>query len=141
MNRFVEQFERDRRLATRHNLKTPLRVRIWKSDLPEERTESVNLSERGVYFATRSPISKGETIQVLLKMPEVVTGVPTTEWRCTGHVVRTEPRETKLGVGVQFDFYEVSGSERVLSPVVPASYGDLSTEMSVREARVRTESR
>jgi hypothetical protein len=56
MNRFVERFERDRRLATRHDLKTPLRVRIWKSDLPEERTESVNLSERGVYFATRSPI-------------------------------------------------------------------------------------
>jgi len=94
-----------------------------------------------VYFSTRSPISKGETIQVLLKMPEAVTGMPTTEWRCTGHVVRTEPQEAKLGVGVQFDFYEVSGSEHVHLPVVPARYGDIRSEMPISEARVRSESR
>lgn len=138
MNRFIERFERDRRLATRHNFKTPLRVRIWKSTLPEERTESVNLSERGVFFATRSPIRKGETIQVLLKMPEIVTGVPATEWRCTGHVVRTETGDAKLGVGVQFDFYEVSGDEHAHTPVVAARYGDVRAEMNVAEAIVRS---
>jgi hypothetical protein len=43
-------------------------------------------------------------------MPEEISGNPATEWRCTGHVVRVEPVDTprgKLGVGVQFDCYEI----------------------------------
>jgi|SRR5579864_1577570 len=34
-------FSRDRRIAQRHNIKTALRVRVWRSGLPEERAESV----------------------------------------------------------------------------------------------------
>src|SRR5271168_3971008 len=108
MNRFVERFERDRRLVLRHNLKTPLRVRLWKPGAPEERTESENLSEKGVFFSMNTAISKGDTVQVLLKMPECVTGSPATEWHCTGHVVRTEVKGKKTGVAVEFDFYQVS---------------------------------
>jgi hypothetical protein len=72
----------DRRVSPRHSFKLPLRIRIWKSAIPEQRTESENLSERerGIY--------------------------PQTEWLCSGHVVRTEPFSSprgKLGVGVQFD--------------------------------------
>ena len=47
-------------------------------------------------------------------MPEEVAGETPTEWRCTGHVVRVEldeGPEGKLGVGVQFDCYEVSRSK------------------------------
>jgi hypothetical protein len=50
-------------------------------------------------------------------MPEEITDEPSTEWRCTGHVVRVERVDStkgKLGVGVQFDCYEVS---RVKLPV------------------------
>ena len=49
-------------------------------------------------------------------MPEEIIGEPTSEWRCTGHVVRTEAIQAaggKLGVGVQFDCYEVSRSKAV----------------------------
>jgi Tfp pilus assembly protein PilZ len=92
-------------------LKTPLRVRIWKSPAPEQNEESVNLSQNGVFFATDTPIREGETVEILLNMPEEITDEPSTEWRCTGHVVRVERVDSKrgnMGVGVQFDCYEVS---------------------------------
>jgi PilZ domain-containing protein len=104
----------DRRLARRLSFKTPLRVRIWKSAAPEQNAESVNLSQSGVFFATESPIREGETVEILLNMPQEITDEPSTEWRCTGHVVRVErvdPMGGRVGVGVQFDCYEVSRDE------------------------------
>lgn len=97
-------------------MKMPLRVRVWKSVVPEHWAQSVNLSQRGIYFATDSNLHEGETLEVLFNMPEAIGGEPSTEWRCTGHVVRVEKIEApggKLGVGVQFDCYEVSRSKPV----------------------------
>ncbi|HMD08816.1 MAG TPA: PilZ domain-containing protein [Candidatus Acidoferrum sp.] len=104
----------NRRLSRRLCLKTPLRVRIWKSAAPEEKAESLNLSQNGVYFATNSAIHEGETLEIFLNMTEEITDEPSTEWRCTGHVVRVDSvnmKQGKLGVGVQFDCYEVSRAE------------------------------
>jgi hypothetical protein len=101
----------DRRLSRRLTFKTPLRVRIWKSTEPEAHVESLNLSQNGVFFATHSPIREGETVEILLNMPEEITAEPSMEWLCTGHVVRVERVATSsgtVGVGVQFDCYEVS---------------------------------
>ena len=104
----------DRRVSRRLSFKIPLRVRVWKSTAPEKRAESLNLSQHGVYFATDSAIREGETVEILLKMPEDLTAQPTTEWRCTGHVVRVERVDSshgRMGVGVQFDCYEISRAE------------------------------
>lgn len=112
----MTHFRSDRRLADRYKVKTPLRVRLWKSAVPECTAESLNLSQRGIYFATDSALREGETIEVFFSMPEEIIGEPASEWRCTGHVVRVEPRDEragKLGVGVQFDCYEVSRSAPV----------------------------
>jgi Tfp pilus assembly protein PilZ len=101
----------DRRVSLRHNFRVPIRVRIWKSGMPEQRSESENLSEGGILFATDTPILVGTVVEVLLKMPEAITGEPTTEWLCSGHVVRVAPIDSprgKLGVGMQFDCYQVS---------------------------------
>src|SRR5438270_2746465 len=95
-------------------MKTPLRVRLWKSTNPEQIAESVNVSQRGIYFATDSVLREGETVEVFFNMPEKVLGEPASEWRCTGHVVRVEAIQAtggKLGVGVQFDCYEVARAE------------------------------
>lgn len=111
MDGLTHLFRLDRRRSPRHNFKTALRVRIWKSPLPEQRAESINLSERGILFVTDVLFQKGEAIEILLKMPEEVTGEPTTEWRCTGLVVRVQSGDSprgKLSVGVRFDCYEVS---------------------------------
>jgi len=112
----MNRYRSDRRLSGRYKVKTPLRVRLWKSAAPECTAESVNLSQRGIYFATDSALRKGETVEVLFNMPQEIIGEPTGEWRCTGHVVRVEEIKTagrKLGVGVQFDCYEVSRSTPV----------------------------
>jgi len=115
MERFVEKLDSDRRLSLRHNLRAPLRVRVRRSEAGEQKAESENLSQRGVFFATDLALSKGATLDLLVEMPEEITGVPPAQWLCTGHVVRVVPIESPIGltgVGVQFDFYEVSRPER-----------------------------
>src|SRR5271168_1585181 len=105
----------NRRLSRRLSLKTPLRVRIWKSKIAEEIAESLNLSQNGVYFATNSAIREGEIVEILLNMPAEITDEPSVGWRCTGHVVRVESMDSERGtsgVGVQFDCYEVSRAEK-----------------------------
>jgi hypothetical protein len=111
-------YSADRRISPRLQIKTPLRVRVWKSGPAERRTESEDLSERGAFFATDVPLALGSAVEILLKMPEEITGKPATEWRCTGHVVRLQPIDTsrgKLGVGVQFDCYEILRSKTDVS--------------------------
>jgi hypothetical protein len=120
MHASIENLAPDRRSSLRHKVKTALRVRGWKSATPEHRAESIDVSLRGIYFATKSALSEGEIVEILLKMPEKVSGKQTTEWRCTGHVVRVEPldpREGKLGVGVQFYCYDVSRPEQAPLPI------------------------
>jgi hypothetical protein len=115
MERFVDKFEHDRRLSRRHNFRTDLRIRVRRSNAGELRAESKNLSQRGVFFATDLELSKGAALDLLVEMPEQITGVPAAQWLCTGHVVRVVPGEStqeERGVGVQFDFYEVSRPER-----------------------------
>ncbi|HEY2462330.1 MAG TPA: PilZ domain-containing protein [Candidatus Acidoferrum sp.] len=110
MKRFVEQLTKDRRLSERHDIKTPVRVRLRKGMGPDRRGETRNISERGILLATDLSLQVGTMVDVLFKMPEAVSGKPTTEWLCTGHVVRIETQkdESYNGVGVQFDCYEVS---------------------------------
>ena len=104
----------DRRLVERHKIRMPLRIRLWKSAAPEHAAESADLSQRGIYFATDSRLSEGETVEVFFDMPEEIIGEASSEWRCTGHVVRVEESRSgdgRLGVGVQFDCYEVAKSK------------------------------
>jgi hypothetical protein len=104
----------ERRISCRHPLKTALRVHILKSGPNEQLEESENLSDGGTFFATDAPLVMGSTVEILLKMPEEVTGKPTTEWCCTGHVVRLEPVDSprgRTGVGIQFDCYEIMRSK------------------------------
>jgi hypothetical protein len=106
----MKVYTSERRISRRLQFKTALRVRVCKSGPTEYRAESENLSERGAFFATDSPLVIGSAVEILLKMPEEITGKPAIEWRCTGHVVRFQPLDIalgKLGVGVQFDCYEI----------------------------------
>jgi Tfp pilus assembly protein PilZ len=115
MERFVDKFEHDRRLSLRHDFRTDLRLRLRNSNVGELRVVSRNLSQRGVFFATELELTKGAALDLLVEMPEQITGVPTAQWLCTGHVVRVVPVNSPQGdrgVGVQFDFYEVSRPER-----------------------------
>ena len=52
----------ERRLAERFGLKIPLRVRIAKSAALEHTAESLNVSTRGISFATDLPLYKGALV-------------------------------------------------------------------------------
>ena len=100
----------ERRIAERFGLKIPLRVRIAKPAALEEIVESLNVSTRGISFVTDLPLCKGTPVHIAFEMPEEITHKPTSEWRCTGHVVHVQPNCSPQGatcVGVRFDCYEV----------------------------------
>jgi hypothetical protein len=73
---------------------------------------------RGPLCNRLGEVPVGTLLEILLKMPEVITGEPTIEWLSSGHVVRVEPIDStrgKLGVGVQFDCFQVSRGIEVKS--------------------------
>ena len=108
----------DRRVSRRYPHRTPLRVRIWKSSAAEQDEESLNLSPHGVFFSSSTPFRLGETVEIFFTMPEEITTEPSTEWRCTGHVVRVDQMQNgpgRVGVGVRFDCYEVSRGDLPIS--------------------------
>ncbi len=98
----------DRRVTRRHSFKTPLRVRIWKSVIPERRTESKNLSERGIFYTTDCLLRVGTTVVIFLKMREEITAEATTEWQRAGRVEPINSSRGKPGIGVEFDCYQIS---------------------------------
>jgi hypothetical protein len=101
----------DRRLTDRHSLRIPLLLRIWGDDGHQHRAESINLSGRGALLETDLPLQVGSAVEFHLKLPEEITGQPTTEWRCRGHVVRIVPcvlSNSQLRVGVHFENLDVS---------------------------------
>jgi hypothetical protein len=101
----------ERRLVRRHSVNVPLKYRLWKSQLPEMRGESLDISESGVYFAAHSVLEKGETVEVRFEMPEGVVDEPPAEWLCTGQVMRVDRvggLSGRLGVAVRFDCYEIA---------------------------------
>ena len=111
MRRFLDRLAKDRRVVTRHAVKAPVKVRLWKSATPEFAGQSQDISEQGMFLATDLRMGIGTVVEVVLKMPQEITGEPETEWRCTGHVVRVAQVESEVGtegVGVQFDCYQVA---------------------------------
>ena len=107
----MESLGKDRRLAERHAVRTPLRLRIRKSEVTEQKVESENVSRRGVFFRTDLQLKEGTVLDLLLEMPEAITGVRAAQWICMGHVVRVVPSKAtqgQQGIGVEFDFYVVS---------------------------------
>ena len=113
----------ERRLAERFGLKIPLRVRIAKPAALERTAESLNVSTRGISFATDLPLCKGTPVHLAFEMPEEVTHKPASEWRCTGHVVHVQPNSSPqraICAGVRFDCYEVVPSvQRAAKPTLP----------------------
>ena len=109
----------EKRVSRRYPLKTTTRLRVRKSGQTEWSVESDNLSETGTFFSTDAPLVIGSAVEILLVMPQEISGKPTTEWRCAVHVVRFQPGDTaggELGVGVEFDYYEILRSKAPIPP-------------------------
>jgi hypothetical protein len=113
-----QDFHADRRLSFRHTLQIPLQVRIWKTKIPAQRAVSENVSTSGILFTTSLAVAIGTVLEVVMKMPEQLTGESASLWRCSGHVVRVQadanaPRRSRIGV--QFDCYEIAREEAAVA--------------------------
>jgi PilZ domain len=100
----------DRRMETRVNLCVPLKFRPVTDPPSGERTaESVNLSQRGLFFSTNVPLGLGSQVEVFITMPTEISGKPPAEVRCVGRVVHIKPGSLlgKSGVGIRIERYEV----------------------------------
>ena len=104
-------------------------MRLWKSDLPEMPAESINVSERGIFFETDREFRLGDAVEILLLMPKEVTGEAPMDWRCTGsvmHVQEPGAGKRKRGVGVRFECYEVARPDARRGPgkqIPPSRFG------------------
>src|ERR1700746_1715701 len=78
----------ERRSSCRHSLRIPLRLRVWGSAGPSRDARSVDISEEGALVETDLPVRVGAFLDLLIELPEEITGQPTTEWRFKSRVVR-----------------------------------------------------
>jgi hypothetical protein len=104
----------ERRTAQRFEMKLPLIVRWQKeSAAAEARTESKDVSSRGVYFFLPDKMKQGSPLEIVMTLPHEITLAGPVQVRCLGHVQRTEVRDDdrKVGVVVAIERYEfVRGS-------------------------------
>lgn len=98
----------ERRLVQRFRIKLPLTVR-WTtgSAVGEARTESKDVSSRGVYFFLPKQLTQGSSVEILLTLPHEITLAGPVRVRCLGRIKRTdaEPRG-KIGVVAAIERYE-----------------------------------
>jgi hypothetical protein len=98
------------RLTQRFKLHIPLSFhRMETLSEGEHQAKAIDISTRGVYFATSVILCVGEALEVLLEMPKRVTGMKSGPRRFAGRVTHIESKnmpEGLSGIGVQLLYYE-----------------------------------
>lgn len=117
----------ERRVAQRFPYLLPTSFRQTK-DAIEGAGFTQDLSSRGVFFLTDSPLVEGSEIEITLRMPSEITLGPSMPVRCKGRILRVVRTvsavgnpglaQTKIGVAVRLECYEylpdrVEASSRV----------------------------
>jgi len=97
----------ERRAAQRFDFQLPLTLR-WSGGEHSGCGFTQDLSSRGVFFYTDSPLAPGDAVEIVLVMPSEITLTENTRVRCQGRVVRVaDPAVgSKSGVAVQIETYE-----------------------------------
>jgi PilZ domain len=122
---------KERRIAPRKECSVPLRFRVTTaSDQPaSERVgwlsartlfgtiegESVNLSERGIFFRSRQRVNVGEPLEMYFTIPRELTGRMSEQVRCSARVVHVESHPDKqgfVGVGAAVERFEPLSTTR-----------------------------
>lgn len=100
----------EHRITPRFRVHTPLSFhRMETLSEGEHQAKAINVSTRGVFFATNVVLCVGETLEVLLEMPKRVTGVKGGIRRFAGRVAHVESKNMLpglSGIGVQLLYYE-----------------------------------
>jgi hypothetical protein len=106
----------ERRITPRFKSHTPLTFHRTESiSEGAQEAKAINVSIRGVYFASSLGFCVGEALEVSLELPKRVTGTTPISCRFTSRVAHVESHCLPLGesgIGVQFLYYETD----LLSP-------------------------
>lgn len=107
--------DEDRRRAPRHDVKLPVKLRPTEGTTPYAHSaESVNVSERGLYFSIGGDMKAGTTVELSFTMPGEVTGGLPMKIRCTARIVRVDARpgsDNKVGVAAHIERFETVVAE------------------------------
>jgi hypothetical protein len=97
----------ERRASRRFNMRLPLVIRSESRGGPREvRTESRDVSSRGVFFSFPGELETGASLEIVMTLPDEITLAGPVRVRCVGHVVRADVEHSKTGVAVKIDRYE-----------------------------------
>src|SRR3984957_21012789 len=98
----------ERRSAQRFRIKLPMTVR-WTSGsaIGEARTESRDVSSRGVYFFLPKEVQNGSPVEIVLTLPHEITFAGPVRVRCLRRVHRNEEEEEgRSGIVAEIERYE-----------------------------------
>lgn len=96
----------ERREARRYTMSLPLRILSRSPSHPEVKTETRDVSYRGLYFYVNTGVDIGNEIEFVLLLPKQITLSGEVSIRCRGQVVRVEENGTRRGVAARIDRYE-----------------------------------
>jgi hypothetical protein len=102
----------ERRLNQRFKIRLPMTVR-WTngSAVGEAKTESSNVSSRGVYFVLPKGVKEGSPVEILLTLPHEITLAGPVRVRCLGRVARSDGDNGRVGVVAEIERYEFLRSD------------------------------
>ena len=107
----------ERRVGQRFPYLLPVALRTCSGEI-EGHGFTQDLSSRGAFLYTDSPLTEGALIELTLRMPSEITLGESMRVRCRGRVLRVvrpaaaasqtdgTVAQTKIGVGVRFEQYE-----------------------------------
>jgi hypothetical protein len=94
----------ERREARRFTMTLPLQV--LSGEASALRTQTRDVSYRGLYFFAEKPFHAGNEIEFVITLPQDVTGGDV-QIRCQGEIVRVDPGENgRVGVAAKIAHYE-----------------------------------
>ena len=100
--------EKEARTYPRFEVRIPVAARFPGASLPEVRSQTENVSARGLFFFAEVEVSEGSKFEFTLTLPPELTlthGIPISG---TARVVRIEKRlGTKVGVGALIEEYHM----------------------------------
>jgi Tfp pilus assembly protein PilZ len=107
----------ERRLAPRKNLSVPVHLSVAAADTGSASLigETVNYSDRGVYFTTMRPLTVGDHIEMSFTIPRELSGRNAENVQCAGRVVHVHPPTAKngrTGIGALIERWDRGGGSR-----------------------------
>ncbi len=97
----------DRREARRFVMTLPVRVLAHGANSSDLKTNTRDVSYRGLYFLTEACFEDDSEIDFILTLPQQMISAGDVNIRCHGKVVRVEPTDNgRTGIAARIDRYE-----------------------------------